>query len=192
MIYMFGRTANRVISTYCINYGIDTARRVKVTGRALEQHSSVIKVTKNIGFRHDMSPSTESFEATWLAQLTSMREAIAGLKLDQSNGTVQEYGHDLLFEDDDFTGDSDNDDIWDVFSDEEEFECSSGSLDPDEGLLCKGETPGDEHGQAWLQSKCLAFTSGKSGLDASELQEQLSALLASDMRGTLKSIVKWA
>ena len=131
-----------------------------------------------------MSPAAGSAESQWLAQLAAMREAIAGLKLDQVNVSVQGYGHDLLVEDDDLTGDSGNDDIWDVFSDEEDHEYSSDLLEGDD------EVPSDgKDSQDWLRSKCLAFTSGKSGLDASELQEELWALLASDVPGMLISKV---
>lgn len=136
-----------------------------------------------------MSPAAESAESQWLTQLAAMREAIAGLKLDQPNGSVQEYGHDLLVEDDDLTGDSGNDDIWDVFSEDEGYEYSSDSLDGEDEALPEEETFGGKHGQDWLRSKCVAFTSEKSGLDASELHEQLLGLLASDMRGMLMLMV---
>lgn len=136
-----------------------------------------------------MSPAAESAESQWLTQLAAMREAIAGLKLDQPNGSVQEYGHDLLVEDDDLSGDSGNDDIWDVFSEDEGYEYSSDSLDGEDEALPEEETFGGKHGQDWLRSKCVAFTSEKSGLDASELHEQLLGLLASDMRGMLMLMV---
>ena len=129
-----------------------------------------------------MSPAAESAESQWLAQLAIMREAIAEFKLDQVNDSVQEYGHDLLVEDDDLTGHSGNDDIWDVFSDEEDYEYSSDILEGDDEVPSNGS-------QDWLRSKCHAFTSGKSGLDASELQEELSALLASDVPGILVSTI---
>jgi antiviral helicase SLH1 len=136
-----------------------------------------------------MSPAAESTESQWLAQLAAMREAIAGLKLNQSNGNVQEYGHDLLVEDEDLTGDSGNDDIWDVFSEDEGCEYSSDLLDEEDGTLLEEETFGDKNGQDWLRNKCVAFTSGKSGFDASELHEQLLALLVSDMQGMLTLMV---
>lgn len=132
-----------------------------------------------------MSPAAESAESQWLAQLAAMREAIAGLKLEQPNGSVQEYGHDLLVDDDDLTGDSGKDAIWDIFSEEEDYVYSSDLLDEDDENLPGEGTFGDKHGLDWLRSKCVAFTSRKSGLDASELHEQLLALLESDMRGML-------
>ena len=132
-----------------------------------------------------MSPAAES---QWLAQLAAMRDAIAGLKLDQSNGSMQDYGCDLLVEDDDLTGDSGNDDIWDVFSEEEDNDYCSDLLDGEESFLDRN-TSIDGYDPSWLHGKCLEFTSGKSGLDASELQQELSALLASDMRGSLISML---
>ena len=133
-----------------------------------------------------MSSTIDTFEATWLAQLASMREAIANLNLNQPNGAVQEYGHDLLVEDDDLTGDSDKDDIWAVFSDEGELACSSDSATPEDSPMPEEKTAGGKHDEGWLQSKCVAFTSQKSGLDARELHEQLLALLVSDIQGTLE------
>ncbi len=132
-----------------------------------------------------MSPAADSAESHWLAQLAAMREAITKLKLDLSNGSVQEYGHNLLVEDDDLTGESGNDDIWDVFSEDERDEFSSDLLDGEDEPVPGGELDSNKRGQDWLRSKCVGFTSGKSGLDASELQEQLLALLASDMAGML-------
>jgi len=123
-----------------------------------------------------MSPAAESTESQWLAQLAAMREAIAGLKLNQSNGNVQEYGHDLLVEDEDL-------------SEDEGCEYSSDLLDEEDGTLLEEETFGDKNGQDWLRNKCVAFTSGKSGFDASELHEQLLALLVSDMQGMLTLMV---
>lgn len=134
-----------------------------------------------------MSPVAKSAELQWLAQLATMREAIAELKLDRSNGAVQEYGHDLLAEDDDNV-DSGNDDIWGVFSEEEDYQYSSDLLEEEDEPLQVRETTGDKYSQNWLTSKCLGFTSGKSGLDAGELQGELSALLVSDMPGMLMMI----
>ena len=133
-----------------------------------------------------MSPASESAESRWLAQLAAMRKAIAGLTIDQANRSVQEYGHDLLVEDDSLTSDSGNDDIWDVFSDED-YEYNSDLLERDHQPSSHGK-----YGQHWLSSKCVAYTNGKSGLDASEVQKEVSALLASDMPGVLRSIVSRA
>ena len=132
-----------------------------------------------------MSPVAKSAESQWLAQLATMREAITELKLDHANGAVQEYGHDLLVEDDDITGDSGNDDIWDVFSEEEDYQYSSDFLEEGDEPLQDQEITYDQYSRDWLTNKCLAFTSGKSGLDAGELQGELSALLVSDMPGML-------
>ncbi|KAK4958626.1 putative steryl acetyl hydrolase mug81, partial [Elasticomyces elasticus] len=63
----------------------------------------------------------ETTESQWLAQLTAMRAAIAELKLPQINGTTQEYGKDIILDDDDedFSATSSGEDIWDLISDAE-------------------------------------------------------------------------
>ena len=127
-----------------------------------------------------MSPLLDSMESEWLAQLRSMREAIAELKLDQQIGHGQGYGHDISVDDDDITGRSGSDDLWDVWSDEEDAEESSDVFDS-LGEEPKVAQPG--YGRAWLQSRCFALADGRSGLDATQLDEQIFTLLASDMQG---------
>ena len=129
-----------------------------------------------------MAPSLDDFESQWLAQLRSMREAIADLKLDQRNSNVQPYGHDIVV-DDDLTGGSGSDDIWDIWSNEEETELSSDVADSvveDIAGLRFDEEPFDRR---WLRERCITLARGNSGLDAEQLEEQLSVLLASDMPG---------
>ena len=75
-----------------------------------------------------MSPLLDSMESEWRAQLRSMREAIAELKLDQRNGETKGYGHDIDLDGGDITGGSGSEDVWDVWSDETETEESSDML----------------------------------------------------------------
>ena len=140
----------------------------------------------------NMSPSVADLESQWLAQLRSMREAIAELNLDQKHGQVQAYGHDMVV-DDEITGSSGSgsEDFWDVWGDNEDTEETEESSD-----LIDGHEEGDPqrdsqhtpHTRAWLHEKCLALVTGDSGLEPTLLEEQLLALLASDMQGgTLES-----
>ena len=130
-----------------------------------------------------MSFSIDSAQSKWLAQIQGMREAIAELQLARTNDKMKEYGHDIVVEDDDLTGDSGTDSVWDIASEEGEDEYSSGYSDgielspPDLGI---NESSYD---QVWLQSRCTAFASRSSGLDATELKEHILALLASDSKG---------
>jgi len=130
-----------------------------------------------------MSPSLQSAEAQWLAQLRAMREAIADLKLNQQNGHVKPYGHDIVLDDDEPTGGSGSDDIWDLICEEEDDEYSSDYIDGAEDPLPQGGADGAGYGQEWLTGKCIAFASRRSGLDPKELQQQVTALLASDSKG---------
>ncbi|KAE8821900.1 hypothetical protein HRS9139_10574 [Pyrenophora teres f. teres] len=106
-----------------------------------------------------MSPSAEDAQAQWLEQLDAMRKAIADLNLPADAGKTPAYGDDLEFDDDDFSGTASGEDIWDIISDEYEEEYSSDHLDqfPD----------GPAGGNA-------------SGLDASALKEQITAILSCD------------
>lgn len=129
-----------------------------------------------------MSLSLADAESEWLAQYAAMRQTLAELKSEQPKGETKGYGHDIVL--DDVTGGSSSDDLWNMFSDDEQDgEYSSDMLDsvPDS----QNDKPklAFSYGQEWLRSKCIALANNKSGMDAEELQQQLSAMLASDMRG---------
>ena len=132
-----------------------------------------------------MSPSVADLESQWLAQLRSMREAIAELNLDQKHGEVQAYGHDMVV-DDEITGGSGSEDFWDVWGDDEdteETEESSDLIDGHEEGDAQRDSQNTPYTRTWLHEKCLALITGGSGLDPSLLEEQLLVLLASDMQG---------
>ena len=134
-----------------------------------------------------MSPLLDSMESEWRSQLHSMHEAIAELKLESRNGDAQYYGHEIIIDEGEVTGESESDDIWDLWSGEEEFEESSDTLD-----RVDGDTPVLNDGQIrynreWLRSKCITIAAGRS-LESGQLEEQISTLLASDMQGAFTSI----
>lgn len=127
-----------------------------------------------------MSPSVEDAQAQWLEQLDAMRKAIADLNLPADAGKTSAYGDDLEFDDDDFSGTASGEDIWDIISDEYEEEYSSDHLDqfPD------GPAGGNAFDQHWLAQKCSDVARSSSGLDASALKEQITAILSSDSNGS--------
>ena len=130
-----------------------------------------------------MSPSLETAESQWLSQLTAMRNAIAELKLDdQPNGQAQAYGQDIVVDDEDLTGGSGSDDLWNVFSDQEDEGYSSDMLDGVHDYSPDLNAENRPYGREWLKSKCFAFADRKVGLNPEELEQQLSAILASDMK----------
>ena len=130
-----------------------------------------------------MSPSLEKAELQWLSQLTAMRQAITELKLDdQSNNQDQAYGRDIVVDDDDLTGTSGSDDLWNAFSDETDSSYSSDMLDGIEDASPGLEASEHPWGHEWLRSKCLGIAGRKTALDAEALQQQLSAMLASYMK----------
>lgn len=131
-----------------------------------------------------MSLSLANAESEWLAHYASLRQTLAELKKEQPTGETNGYGHEILLEDLDLTGGSGSDDLWNVFSDDEEDEeYSRDKLDSFSDSQDDKPDPAFLYGQEWLRGKCNALASGKSGMDAEELQQQLSAMLASDMRG---------
>lgn len=130
-----------------------------------------------------MSSSLQNAESEWLAQYASLRQTLAELKIEQPNVETKGYGHDIVLDDEDLTGGSCSDDLWNVFSDDEQDgEYSSDMLDGITDFPNCEPKSAYSYRQEWLKSKCLAFASSRSGLDAEELQQQLSAMLASDMR----------
>ena len=130
-----------------------------------------------------MSPSLDSAQLQWLAQLASMRQAIAELKLPQTNGNVHEYGHDIVLDDDELTNGSDV--IWDLNSEEDGDEYSSDFIDGHKESIPNGDANSSAFNQAWLKAKCTTYSARRSGFDQNELQGQIVALLASDSKGRL-------
>ncbi|KAL8917735.1 MAG: hypothetical protein Q9208_007787 [Pyrenodesmia sp. 3 TL-2023] len=129
----------------------------------------------------NMSRPAFSTESQWLSQLAAMREAIAELKLDQRNGSKPGYGHELIVDEDDTSDSSGKHDIWDVFSEADDEQDKSDSVHSvyEDQLDGEGVTDGP-HG--WLQNKCSELATRNGGFSADELQDQVSALLASDMK----------
>ncbi|KAJ9662580.1 putative steryl acetyl hydrolase mug81 [Coniosporium apollinis] len=127
-----------------------------------------------------MSPSVETAESEWLAQLAAMRAAIAELKLPQKNGDTQLYGEDIKIDDEDLSGTSSGDDIWDLISDADEDEYSSDHLDSYEAPVGEVSVDAAPYSPEWLKQQCVDVARRGSGLDAEALQEQVVAVLASD------------
>jgi antiviral helicase SLH1 len=127
-----------------------------------------------------MSPSVDDAASRWLEQMRAMRAAIAELKLPQTDGeTIPEVDE---FEDDDLTPGSGSDDIWDLISEDEEDEFSEESVEPTPVRHADGSTTSshDSGTQSWLKKRCAEIASKGAGLDAATLEEQISAVVASD------------
>ena len=130
-----------------------------------------------------MTPELEAAQAEWLSQLAAMKKSIADLKLDQTNQDPQPYGQDIIVDEEDLTGGSSNDDIWDI-TDSEEDEYSSDSFDGSSTAFTNGKADDESFGMDWLKAKCLSFAERRSGLSAEELEGQVMTLLASDSQGS--------
>jgi len=129
-----------------------------------------------------MSPSIDTAQSQWLAQLASMREAIAELDLKKPYSNGPSYGDDLLLDNDDLTGGSGSDNIFDI-SDEDYDEENSDYTEEIFGTPDKANVNGIGRGMEWLTSRTGSLANQRSGLEANDLQEQIVALLASDSNG---------
>ncbi|KAL9107193.1 MAG: hypothetical protein Q9227_007893 [Pyrenula ochraceoflavens] len=114
------------------------------------------------------------------AQMNEMREAITALKLlnTEPNNDAPMYGAELDL-DEDASGSSSPSDIFDI-SDEEDESSSSGESPGLNGIqypLPRDTTP---YSPSWLTKKCQEFALSKPGIEASELQQQITAILAAD------------
>ena len=131
-----------------------------------------------------MSPSPDNTESEWLAQYAAMRKLLAELRVEALTDGSKGYGHKIVLEEEDLTGSSGSDDLWSFFGNEEQ-DAGYNSDEFDDVTDSPIDTSKSvyPYGQRWLRSKCLAFVSSKPGMVAEELQQKLSAMLASDMRG---------
>ena len=126
-----------------------------------------------------MENGTFEQESQWLAQMAAMREAIAGLQLPPLQDASQMYGADLDLDGD--SADSLEDDIWEQDGDIDD----SPPSDHDDTHLNGFQTPDhvaeQRFNKPWLHKRCMEITSSRSGINAEELFQQLTALLATDM-----------
>ena len=131
-----------------------------------------------------MSPLLDIAELEWQDQYAALRRTLAELKIEQPNGELKGYGHDLVPDEEDLTSGSGVDDLWNVFSDDElDGAYSSDMFDRFTDLPdCEPQST-HTYGREWLRSKCLALASKHSSMGVGELQQQVSATLASDIKG---------
>ena len=104
------------------------------------------------------------------------------MKVDHSNGDVKPYGENIWLNEEDLYVDSDSDDLWDIWSIEEEGDSYSSDPFDENGVESFRQQDDNEYGLAWLTLECQQFATRKQGLDAEELQQQMLAMLASDLK----------
>ena len=125
---------------------------------------------------HGVAPA----ESQWLAQLSAMRQAIADLKLPNNDHKDQpSYGSDLDLDlDEDYSSPATVDDIWDIISSDEETddEFEDDVIDGVSSL----QLPTSVYDQTWLKEKCKGIASQKTGIEASEIAQQITVALAAD------------
>ena len=133
-----------------------------------------------------MTPALEDLESEWLAQFAAMRVTIAEIKAQHTMGHVndetQEYGHDIVMDDDeDATNTESANDVWEISSNNE-AEVSSVSSD-DLQAAHMLEHKAVTYSQEWLRARCQTL-GDKIGVDARNLNDQIKSLLASDAGDT--------
>lgn len=119
----------------------------------------------------------------WLSQMREMQDALAKLNLPESTDVVP-YGQDIDVGESPSPGTSSDDDIWDLISGNEE--ASNEDSSSNEGIVdhyetLEGKIMSRTYDRIWLAQVCAQVAAGKSGLEASDLQGHVSALLASDI-----------
>jgi antiviral helicase SLH1 len=130
-----------------------------------------------------MSPVLASAESQWLAQLAAMREAIAELKLTPFEAGSGSKLSDAALSSEDISDGTSLDDVWDLISDDEDDLVNSDAFEePGSDLHSQPDLHDSGNAQQWLLSKCDAFARSKSGLSASDLQQQILAVLVSDSK----------
>lgn len=124
-----------------------------------------------------MSGNLADLESQWLAQMTAMRQAIAELQLPPLQD--KPYGADLHLDDGDFSADSLSDDIWEVESDQDESPPSEDNIDGLNGFRASEFAHG-RYDENWLRSKCNDFVKFRPDINAKDVYDQVTAVLASD------------
>lgn len=136
-----------------------------------------------------MAPSASepgsTWDSQWMSHMKAMQDAIAELKLPQTNGQSLTYGHDIVVSEDESLGVDIGNDIWDFLSSDDEDSSSSDRADSVEYDSYPNLASVEPHDADWLGMRCARVARGKSGLDPGDLEEQISAVLASDMEGEL-------
>jgi antiviral helicase SLH1 len=128
-----------------------------------------------------MAPALKAAEAQWLAQLASMRQAIADLNLNTKNVVANDSEYNYSYDEETSEG-SGNDNIWDIVEDDL-ANYDSDSLDDIDEIPKESRSVGHSYGRNWLKTQCSAFAARNSGMNAVELEGQVLALLGSDSQG---------
>ncbi|KAK5082315.1 putative steryl acetyl hydrolase mug81 [Lithohypha guttulata] len=114
----------------------------------------------------------------WRAQMAAMRQALANFKLPEADKTkAYEIEDDLDLNAD--VSDEPYDDIWDIESDLDDSVDTRESSPGLNGFHTPDSTQG-VYDKRWLRHRCSDFANRRPGIDASDLEQQIIALLASD------------
>ena len=125
--------------------------------------------------------SLESLESQWLEQMKAMKAALAELNISQVEDGVKPYGHDIHLNERPPASSTEEENLWDLISDEDDEEFSDQTSSPlENGHESPIPVDGTAHDIKWLSDMCKKAVSSKPGVDAEELLQQLTSLLASD------------
>jgi hypothetical protein len=109
-----------------------------------------------------------------------MKDAITELKLPSSVGNDGPmYGQNVEVKQQS-SPETESGEIWDWVSNEDLDNYQIDITASPDLLRADGDLPVTEYGEDWLHQQCLAFSKRRTGIEATELFEQLRALLVSD------------
>ena len=173
-----GRTGiGMTVSPILLHVNLDLCRIART------QYYRVSSNSRQDLHRGAMSPALETAESQWLAQLSTMRAAIADLDLLKDTQDNKPYGHDFCIDDEDLissastTGD---DNLWDLI-DSDRVADASDAESPSVNGLPTNEVDGETaFNTEWLQNQCARVAAETSGLDAHILKAQLLEILRAE------------
>lgn len=125
-----------------------------------------------------MADTTFEWEEQWRAQMAQIRQVMESLPLPHlQQGSM--YGTDLDLGEEDYSGGSSDDDIWEVDDEADDSPPSDYFPEDVRGYHTPIRALNGVYDRRWLQEKCAEFARSRS-LEAHDLEQQITALLASD------------
>ena len=125
-----------------------------------------------------MAEATFEWETQWRSQMAQIRQTMESLPLPAPQaGSI--YGSELDLGEEDFSGDSLDNDIWEVEDDADDSPLSDHFPEDANGFHTPVKVANGVDDKKWIQEKCNDFARTRS-VDAHDLEQQILALLASD------------
>jgi antiviral helicase SLH1 len=125
-----------------------------------------------------MADTTFEWEAQWRAQMAQIRQTMESLPLPPLQKDSV-YGFELDLDEEELSGDSLDNDVWEVDDEADDSPPSDHFPEDANGYHTPVKALNGVHDRTWLQEKCAKFSRSRS-VEAHDLEQQITALLASD------------